>query len=55
MSKKDDALNYHQYPRPGKIQVIPTKPHSTQRDLARSCRTVPGDREKSFGRLQIHG
>ena len=34
MSKKDDALNYHQYPRPGKIQVIPTKPHSTQRDLA---------------------
>ena len=34
MSKKDDALNYHQYPRPGKIQVIPTKPHSTKRDLA---------------------
>ena len=32
-SKKTDALNYHAEGRPGKIQVIPTKPHTTQRDL----------------------
>jgi len=29
-----DALNYHKEGRPGKIQVVPTKPYSTQRDLA---------------------
>lgn len=29
---KNDALQYHRSPRPGKIQVVPTKPHSTQRD-----------------------
>ncbi|MDD4820907.1 MAG: NADP-dependent malic enzyme [Flavobacteriales bacterium] len=34
MSKKEDALLYHSSGRPGKIQVVPTKPHSTQRDLA---------------------
>lgn len=33
-SKKEDALNYHSEGRPGKIQVIPTKPHTTQRDLS---------------------
>ncbi len=32
--QKTDALNYHSEGRPGKIQVIPTKPHSTQRDLS---------------------
>ena len=30
---KEDALKYHSEGRPGKIQVIPTKAHSTQRDL----------------------
>ncbi len=36
MSKftKEDALNYHSCGRPGKIEVIPTKPHSTQLDLS---------------------
>ncbi|MBR4403132.1 MAG: NADP-dependent malic enzyme [Flavobacteriales bacterium] len=34
MSKKDDALLYHSDGRPGKIQVVPTKSHSTQRDLS---------------------
>lgn len=29
-----DALKYHLEPRPGKIEVIPTKKHSTQRDLS---------------------
>ncbi len=32
--KKSDALAYHQFPTPGKIQVIPTKKHATQRDLS---------------------
>ena len=29
-----NALTYHAEGRPGKIEVIPTKPHSTQRDLS---------------------
>jgi malate dehydrogenase (oxaloacetate-decarboxylating)(NADP+) len=31
--RREDALDYHQQGRPGKIEVIPTKPYSTQRDL----------------------
>ena len=31
---KEDALNYHSEGRPGKIEVIPTKSHSTQWDLS---------------------
>ncbi|MEQ9849067.1 NADP-dependent oxaloacetate-decarboxylating malate dehydrogenase [Pectobacterium brasiliense] len=31
---KQSALDFHQYPIPGKIQVSPTKPLATQRDLA---------------------
>ncbi|QKJ15608.1 NADP-dependent oxaloacetate-decarboxylating malate dehydrogenase [Yersinia kristensenii] len=31
---KQSALDFHQYPTPGKIQVSPTKPLVTQRDLA---------------------
>ncbi len=36
MSKitREDALNYHSMGRPGKIEVIPTKPYSSQRDLS---------------------
>lgn len=30
----EDALHYHQKGRPGKIEVIPTKPHETQYDLS---------------------
>ncbi len=29
-----DALNYHSQGRPGKIEVVPTKPHATQLDLS---------------------
>ncbi len=29
-----DALNYHALGRPGKLEVVPTKPYSTQRDLS---------------------
>jgi malate dehydrogenase (oxaloacetate-decarboxylating)(NADP+) len=28
------ALNYHKFPRPGKVAITPTKPMVTQRDLA---------------------
>ena len=31
---RKDAFKYHALGRPGKIEVIPTKPHSTQRDLS---------------------
>lgn len=31
---KEDALNYHAGKRPGKIEVIPTKPYYTQTDLS---------------------
>ncbi|MGV3346165.1 NADP-dependent oxaloacetate-decarboxylating malate dehydrogenase [Enterobacteriaceae bacterium LUAb1] len=31
---KQCALDFHQFPQPGKIQVSPTKPLATQRDLA---------------------
>ncbi len=33
-SKKKEALNYHEFPKPGKIEVIPTKKYATQRDLS---------------------
>ena len=31
--RREDALDYHSQGKPGKIEVIPTKPYSTQRDL----------------------
>ncbi|MDE6652850.1 MAG: hypothetical protein K2K37_00475, partial [Muribaculaceae bacterium] len=36
MSKvtKEAALEYHREPRPGKIEIVPTKPYSSQYDLA---------------------
>jgi malate dehydrogenase (oxaloacetate-decarboxylating)(NADP+) len=34
MTKQTDALRYHSEGRPGKIEVIPTKPCLTQRDLS---------------------
>ncbi len=33
INRKQDALDYHSQGRPGKIEVIPTKPYSSQRDL----------------------
>src|SRR4051812_24361452 len=32
-NRKQDALDYHSNGRPGKIQVVPTKPTNSQRDL----------------------
>ncbi|GHV50953.1 NADP-dependent malic enzyme [Bacteroidia bacterium] len=31
---REDALKYHAEGKPGKIEVVPTKPHSTQADLS---------------------
>ncbi|MCF8232998.1 MAG: NADP-dependent malic enzyme, partial [Bacteroidales bacterium] len=55
-SLKKDALDYHAKGRPGKIEVIPTKPYTTQRDLslaytpgvADPCKAIDQDREKVF-------
>ena len=33
-SKRKQALNYHEFPKPGKIEVIPTKKYASQRDLS---------------------
>ena len=32
--KKQDALDYHSSGKPGKIEVVPTKPYTSQRDLS---------------------
>lgn len=34
INRKQDALDYHSQGRPGKIQVVPTKPTDSQRDLS---------------------
>ncbi len=31
---KEAALDYHRYPKPGKVEVVPSKPLANQRDLA---------------------
>ena len=56
---KEEALRYHAEGKPGKIEVVPTKPYSTQMDLslayfARRCRTLSGNRKESVGCLQIY-
>jgi len=33
-NRKQEALDYHSSGKPGKIEVIPTKPYSSQRDLS---------------------
>ena len=33
-SRRQEALDYHEFPRPGKLEVVPTKPLSSQRDLS---------------------
>ncbi len=58
MSKvsRTDALNYHQKGRPGKIEVVPTKPYNTQYDLslaytpgvAQPCLEIHKDPENAY-------
>jgi malate dehydrogenase (oxaloacetate-decarboxylating)(NADP+) len=51
-----DALEYHRLPRPGKIEIVPTKPVTTQRDLSLAytpgvaipCLEIQKDPEKVF-------
>lgn len=51
-----EALNYHKYPRPGKIEIVPTKPYDTPEDLALAyspgvaypCLKIKDDPEKIF-------
>ncbi len=31
---REEALDYHHFPRPGKVEVLPTKPCNTQKDLS---------------------
>ena len=55
-NRKKDALNYHSMGKPGKIEVIPTKPTNTQRDLslayspgvAEPCREIAKDKSKVY-------
>jgi malate dehydrogenase (oxaloacetate-decarboxylating)(NADP+) len=49
MIRKEDALNYHEMGRPGKIEVTSTKPCTTQREL--SLAYTPGVAEPC---LEIH-
>ena len=47
--RRIDALDYHEKNRPGKIEVVPTKPHNTQYDL--SLAYTPGVAQPC---LEIH-
>ena len=54
--RKEDVLKYHEGKRPGKIEVAPTKPFSTQWDLSLAytpgvavpCREIHADPKKVF-------
>lgn len=51
-----DALDYHKYPVAGKIDIVPSKPHHTQRDLALAyspgvaapCQEIEADPKKAY-------
>ncbi len=59
---REDALDYHRFPTPGKISVVPTKPMVTQRDLslayspgvAEACNAIAAD-PKEAGHLTSRG
>lgn len=54
--KRREALVYHAKPKPGKIQIVPTKKYATQRDLslayspgvAEPCLEIEKDKENVF-------
>lgn len=54
--RKEDALNYHVQGKPGKIEVVPTKPLSSQLDLALAyspgvaepCKEIERDKENVY-------
>ena len=45
---KQEALDYHEFPRRGKVEVVPIKPCNNQKDL--SMAYSPGDRSASMVR-----
>ena len=53
---REAALNYHSSGKPGKIEVVPTKPHNTQNDLslayspgvAEPCLEIAKDPQKAY-------
>ena len=53
---REDALNYHSSDPPGKVTVVPTKPHGTQRELslayspgvAYPCEEIRDDSDKVY-------
>ena len=54
--QKKEALRYHEYPRPGKIKVVPTKKYASQHDLglayspgvAIPCKEIAKDKQKAY-------
>jgi malate dehydrogenase (oxaloacetate-decarboxylating)(NADP+) len=56
MHTEDEVLRYHQHPRPGKTEVVPTKPFLSQADLSLAytpgvaipCLKIHADPERSF-------
>ena len=56
MVERKEALEYHSKPRPGKLEIQPTKPCLTQHDLsmaytpgvAEPCRAIAADPDKVF-------
>jgi malate dehydrogenase (oxaloacetate-decarboxylating)(NADP+) len=56
MARKQDAIDYHKGARPGKLEVVPTKPLDTQRDLSLAytpgvaipCLEIAADEEKGW-------
>lgn len=54
--RRKDILEYHRKPRPGKIEVVPTKPSNSQRDLsiayspgvAEPCKEIEKDPEAAY-------
>ena len=54
--QRREALIYHARPQPGKIKIVPTKPYSTQRDLALAyspgvaepCLEIAKDKENAY-------
>ncbi|HKE16398.1 MAG TPA: NADP-dependent malic enzyme [Kofleriaceae bacterium] len=56
MARKQDAVDYHKAGRPGKLEVVPTKPLDTQRDLSLAytpgvavpCLEIAEDEEKGW-------
>ncbi|MGJ1284403.1 NADP-dependent malic enzyme [Sphingobacterium spiritivorum] len=56
INRKQEALNYHSKGRPGKIEVVPTKPTNSQRDLslayspgvAEPCLAIAANKEDAY-------